>query len=147
MRSMENPDREDDRGFKVTLKEGLLILAGTALALGSFRSDDPWIVVPMLAISAVAFVWLCLGHRGPWKWRISAAALVLCVLVFIGWRDLRHRQDGVQAPPTARTTASPTINQTATSSNCANLVAGSDAQIKCEVEKEKSDKKKPNQNP
>jgi hypothetical protein len=84
---------EGKRGFKITLKEGLLILAGTALALGSFKSDDAWVVIPMLSLSGVAFVWLCLGHQGIWAWKIMAAVLTVAILFYIGWRDLRRPQE------------------------------------------------------
>jgi hypothetical protein len=89
--SMENPEREEQKtGLKITRKEGLLLLAGTALALGSFKSDDPWVVIPMLSVSGVVFVYLCLGQHWNWVRRILAAVLTVGVLGFIGWRDLRH---------------------------------------------------------
>ena len=66
-----------------------MIVAGTALALGSFKSDDPWVVIPMLAISGFAFVCLCIWHEGSRLARAGVALLLVVLLTFIGWRDLR----------------------------------------------------------
>jgi hypothetical protein len=82
----ESPNRGR---FQFNLKEVLVIVAGTALALGSFKSDDPWVVIPMLAISGFAFVCLCIWHEGSRLARAGVALLLVVLLTFIGWRDLR----------------------------------------------------------
>lgn len=83
-------------GIRLSFKEGLLLTIGTALALGSFKTGDPWVVVPMLSIAAIAFVIICVIHPGRRLYRSVFGAAVLLVLSFIGWRDLRpHRSERV----------------------------------------------------
>jgi hypothetical protein len=67
------------------------------------------------------------------KARIPAMAAMFILVGLFGWRnwpkkDTPNPQQGVPAP------SQPTINQTATDSECSNFVAGSDAQIKCLAE-------------
>jgi hypothetical protein len=129
--------------FRFSLKEVLVIIAGTALALGSFSLDDPWVVIPMLLISGGAFLALCIWHHGTPFWRICVAIAVVVALTFIGWRDLHHSKLEIGAPYVPTT---PTISQTATDSECSNLVAGSNAQIECETaerDRHAKDKSKP----
>ena len=131
--------------FRFSLKEVLVVIASTALALGSFRSGDPWVVIPMLLISGGAFIALCIWHEGKPVSRICTVILILIALGFIGWRDLRQGAQSASPPqsPTAPAQPSPMINQQATDSECSNLVAGSGAQIKCEAaEKERHAKDK-----
>ena len=78
-----------DKRFRINIKEGLLTLAGTGLALGSFKTDDPLVLIPMLALSGFAFVALCVLHQGKAHYRIEMALFITVVLVFIGWRDLK----------------------------------------------------------
>jgi hypothetical protein len=112
-------------------------LASTALALGSFKSDDPCVAIPMLALSGVAFIALCIWHRGSSVSRALVACVLVGLLAFIGWRDLR------KSPSSNKDAgAPPTINQSATDSDCSNLIAGTDAEIKCEAEKERHEKNK-----
>jgi hypothetical protein len=134
----ENPD--SDYRFRLSRKEWVTLIFGTALALGSFKSDDPWVVIPMLTIAGVAFVLLCRRHHGRIVWRVLVALALLCALVFIGWRDLYHvpKETGGSSPAPPQ----PTINQTSTGSDCSNLAAGSDSQIKCEAERERHEKDK-----
>ncbi len=74
--------------FKFSLKDLLVIVAATALALGSIKAEDPWVVIPMLALSGIAFMGLCIGHEGRWQTRSAIGAVLVILLVFIGWRDL-----------------------------------------------------------
>jgi hypothetical protein len=80
------------RRFKLTLKEVFILSFGTALALGSFKSDDPVVVIPMLSVAGVSFIGLCWWHQGKFLWRVIAALALLIILVFIGWRDLRSQE-------------------------------------------------------
>jgi hypothetical protein len=134
---MQNPSR-----FRLDLKEILLLIAGTALALGSFKSDDPWVVSPMLFISGCAFVALCYWHHGNPLKRIGVSIFVVAVLCFISWRDLKkptkiEATERTVAPPRAPIPNRPQmIIQTADHSNCANISA-KDAKVKCEIEQEK----------
>jgi hypothetical protein len=116
-------------------KEWVMLIFATALALGSLKADDPLVIIPMLAISGVAFVLLCVWHKGKIIWRTLASLTLLSTLVFIGWRDIRKPVPVEQAnpvpPPVAPVT---TINQTATNSDCSNIVA-KDARLKCEIAK------------
>jgi uncharacterized membrane protein len=138
---------DDEKRFRLTRKEWVTLIFGTALALGSFKSDDPWVVIPMLVISGCAFVLLCVWHQGSIPLRALAATALVIVLIFIGWRDLRHGEVGViviggSSVPAPAAPATPAISQTATDSDCSNLVAGSDAQIKCEAEEKRHAKDK-----
>jgi hypothetical protein len=120
---MEKPA---SRGFHLSLKEVLVIVASTALALGSFGSNDPYVVIPMLIISGVAFVALCVGHQGSPRWRTTSAIFILIVLAFIGWRDLRKLTGAAShaAQPVS-------IDQKAVESECSNIVGGGDIKINC----------------
>jgi hypothetical protein len=129
-------------GLRFTVKEVLLTVSGTALALGSLKAEDPWVVIPMLSVAAVAFICLCVLHDGPRLYRIGVAFVIVLVLLFIGWRDLRHT--AIQDRPVALSPLPPSINQTATDSPCANQVAQSGSQINCDTPKEKHDKTKVN---
>jgi hypothetical protein len=124
-------EKSASRGFHFSLKEVLVIVASTALALGSFRSKDPYVGIPMLIISGIIFVALCVGHQGKPKSRTALAMLISVVFIFIGWRDLRK-------PASATHPAQPVnIDQTANDSPCSNVVAGGDVTIKCLPGKEK----------
>lgn len=125
---------DDEKRFRLTRKEWVMLIFGTALALGSFKSDDPWVVIPMLTISGLAFILLCVWHHGSVLRRSLAAAALVVVLVFIGWRDFRRNEGGVIGSQSPAAPATPPINQTATDSTCANFAAGSNAQIKCITE-------------
>jgi hypothetical protein len=113
--------------FELTLKDLLLIIVNTAIALGSTRSNDPWLVVPMLGIAAIISVVFCIRHKGNiWVRFLSATTLVL-VLGFVGWRDLRQ----AVPPPPVINSAAPrplpaSVNQNANNSDCSNIVAGGD---------------------
>lgn len=88
-------------GIRFSLKEALLLIAGTALSLGSFKLDDPWVVIPMLSLAAIAFIAMCAIHSGRWFYRVGISLIVILILLFIGWRDLRHPQPAVSggSPP------------------------------------------------
>src|ERR1700690_4273157 len=73
-------------GFRFTGKEIAVLVIGTALALGSLRAEDPYVIVPMLVVSWVAFLYICGTHEGPWYWRLGVAALVTSSLAAIGGR-------------------------------------------------------------
>ena len=90
-----------------------MILAGTALALGSFRSDDPLVVIPMLIISGIAFAGLCIWHEGGRIPRIAVGAVIVVALVFIGWRDLRKPEPASAiGPPQNTKTLEPELSLT-----------------------------------
>jgi hypothetical protein len=125
---------ENEARFRLGRKEWATLIFGTALALGSFKSDDAIVVVPMLFIAGLAFVLLCFWHQGNPLWRVLVAAALLLVLVFIGWRDLRHVPSIPPTPVATPVPTPPTIIQNATDSACSNFVAASDAQIKCLAE-------------
>jgi|GEM_PF-6453483 len=77
----------------VTPKELLVLVGGTCLGLASLKTDDPWIVAPMLTASAAAFVWLCIRHLRSWKTRIGSSLFIVVVFVTVGWRDLKNTKD------------------------------------------------------
>jgi hypothetical protein len=74
--------------FKFSLKEFLVFVIGTALALGSLKSGDPWVVTPMLFLAGLAFIALCVRHEGKPIVRVLVGLVMVALLVFIGWRDL-----------------------------------------------------------
>jgi hypothetical protein len=117
---MENPP---GKRFRLSLKERLVIVASTALALGSFSSGDSYVVIPMLTVAGIAFVALCVQHHGSMFWRTASAVLFLSVLVFIGWRVLRKPSESAAQPVN--------IDQKAVGSDCSNIVSGGDAKINC----------------
>jgi len=120
------------RGIKLNSKEWITLTLSTALALGSFKPDDPWVAIPMLFFSGAIFVVLCVKHRGSRVWRGAAAMALLSCLVFIGWRDLRHSAPAptaFQGPPPKNPSTS--INQQATDSSCSNQSAGENINNNC----------------
>jgi hypothetical protein len=128
-------------GFRFTGKEVLLLIIGTVLALGSLKADDPWVIVPMLSVAGGAFALLCYLHVGKPLYRILIAALVLGVLLFIGWRDLRNSP--VTPIPDSSLIPNGPINQNAKDSPCANVVAGKSVDQKCASATGEKDHEKP----
>jgi hypothetical protein len=124
--------------FRFERKEFLVLILGTALALCSLKSDDLWVVVPMLVISGGAFIALCYWHHGKPIVRTITAVALIGALAFIGWRDLRPRpksEESVSAP--TQSPPSIIINQTAIDSTCSNI-ASETARLECQKkEKEK----------
>jgi membrane protein implicated in regulation of membrane protease activity len=115
--------------FRFKLEEVLVIVASTALALGSLNSRDPYIVISMLVISGIAFVALCFWHEGNPKWRMIVALGLLLVLAFVGWRDLRHVSPAI-----------PSIQQKSKDDVCTNIVGGNNVTVKCTETKNVKDK-------
>jgi hypothetical protein len=76
----------EQRGFRFTPKEVAVLIIGTALALGSFRSDDPWLVVSMLILSWGAFVYICAFHEGSPRARWASALAITAILAAISIR-------------------------------------------------------------
>ena len=109
------------------------------------------VVTLVCATIGVCFLWAAHNHRLPDQPPISAkrkvcTALLACAVIYTiseaGWHVYTPRRPIVPPPPVAPALLPPIINQTATDSECSNLVAGSDAQIKCEAEKERHAKDK-----
>jgi uncharacterized membrane protein len=123
--------------MRLSVKEILVITAATGFALATFRLDDPWVVIPMLLVSGIAFLVLCIRHRGKLSNRIALAVVILGVLGFIGWRTLRNLSR-VQNHPTTITT----IQQNATDSDWSNNVGGKDVNVDCSSTEKQNDKKK-----
>jgi hypothetical protein len=97
---------QQKKRFPVTAKEFLLFVVGTALALGSYKTDDAIVVCVMLGIASLAFIILCVIHPGKVAYRSIAAVAFLAALIFIGWRDLRHPSqtaNGAKPPQSPRT--------------------------------------------
>jgi hypothetical protein len=129
---MEKPA---SRGFRLSFKEILVIVPSTALALGSFVSTDPYIVVPMLAISGIALVALCVWHKGSPTRRMVSAIFIALVLSFIGWSVMRKASESAAHPLT--------IDQKALDSDCSNIVGGGDVKINCPSTEQEHAKAKP----
>ena len=107
----------DEQTIRLTLKEWLLFVFASAIALAAFRADDAAIVTVMLTASAAAFVWLCIRHEGAKLWRGAAALLLVGTLAIVGWCDLRIKphpaapiadRNGIP-PPNATITITPTV--------------------------------------
>jgi hypothetical protein len=128
-------EKATNRGFRLSFKEILVIVPSTALALGSFGSADPYIVIPMLTISVIAFVALCVWHKGSPIWRVGSAISIVLVLSFIGWRVLRKVSESVAHPIT--------IDQKSVDSDCSNIVGGGDIKINCPSTEQEHAKAKP----
>ncbi|MBB5066178.1 hypothetical protein [Granulicella mallensis] len=113
--------------LRLTVKEKLALIISIAFALGSFDSHDAVLVVPSLSVAAIAFVLLCIWHKGnPWN-RLATAIFFLVILVFAGRRSLRHTSLPAPAINTAAPAPQPlSINQNANNSDCSNIVAGGD---------------------
>jgi hypothetical protein len=96
----------------LTLKEVLLLIVASALAIGSLKGDDPWIVLPMLGVSAAAFVVLCVIHEGRRLYRIGVAVSLICVLSLIASRlflwpsriEAEHAKERMTTTPEAKAT-------------------------------------------
>lgn len=133
----------DGGGLRFSIKDVLLTVVGTALALGSLKAEDPWVVIPMLLLAGATFIVICALHAGRPTHRLGTAIAILLILAFIGWRDLRKPEQIVQSPRIPLAPGPPpTINQSAQDSPCANQVAQAASEIDCSAEKEKHDKAK-----
>jgi len=73
-------------GLRLDRKEISVLVIGTALALGSFRTEDPLIVVPMLGVSWIAFLYICATHEGRIYWRVGIAGAISLILAAIATR-------------------------------------------------------------
>jgi multisubunit Na+/H+ antiporter MnhE subunit len=119
-----------------------------------FGPTSALIVTVVFAIVGVCFLWA--GHNcrlqdpAPIsaKRKVFSALLAAAVIFTIcnaGWHVyIAHRIVETSAPqrPTIVVQPPPTINQTATGSDCSNLVAGSNARVGCEANKERNEKDK-----
>lgn len=126
-------DIYDAGRFKLTPQDLLVLIFTAALALWSTSSNDVWVVGLMLCVAAITSVFFCIRHKGPgWIRFVSAIAIVL-ILVFVGWRDLRHTS--LPAPVMNSAAPSPpppaSVNQHADNSDCSNVVAGGDVNMNC----------------
>jgi hypothetical protein len=72
--------------MQLTAKEVLLLIPAILLAMASLRADDAFILVPCLVLSLGAFIWICVIHSGPRKWRVAAAIVITSIFSFIGVR-------------------------------------------------------------
>jgi hypothetical protein len=81
-----NDTLTSEKRFQFTIKEALLTLAATALALGSCKADDPLLFIPMLLLSWVAFILICILHKGKAIFRLVCGVAISIVLLFVGWR-------------------------------------------------------------
>lgn len=129
MDNTPTPESLSDSRFRLSKKEGITLAIGSAIALWSLKVDDPWVVVPMLTVSALAFVLLCVWHEGGVIWRAMIACVLVGVLCFIGWRELRH--PAVVTAPAPLSPSAPVITQTDKGGKCTNVVAGRDANVDC----------------
>jgi hypothetical protein len=75
-------------------KEIILLVIGTALAIATFKTDDPFIFFPCLGASWAAFVYICVSYPGSLLLRVLVAIAISCGLVFIAFRTYK------QLPPT-----------------------------------------------
>lgn len=117
-----------------------------------FGPTSALVVTVVCAIVGVCFLWAGHNHRltdqAPISSKRRACTGLLAVAVIFticeaSWHIYTERNvvKTVAPPPSAIPVQPPTtINQTSTDSNCSNLVAGSDAKIKCETEKERHEK-------
>lgn len=121
----------EPNSHRLILKEKLLLIIATPLALASLVPDDPWVCISMLIVSGIAFVSLCKWHAGGWIPRTVTAVILVGILVFVGRRDLRHSQ-GAQKKPTAPAHIDlPSIQQKSTDSPCSNIVSGGNTNVTC----------------
>jgi hypothetical protein len=128
-------DSKEKGGLQLSTEEKLLMIFGTGLALASLKADDRWVVIPMLLVASVSFIVLCVLHQGKPLTRTFTALSLVCVITFIGWRDLRKGSTAA----TQGTMQKKVIRQTATDSRCSNVVAGRDANINCDSSEKKHD--------
>jgi hypothetical protein len=106
------------------------------MALVLFIADKtPLAVGVMVACIAGLLVYPIIHFISSWAVRVPVLIATLVLVGLFGWRSWPKPAN---PPPiiAPANPAPPTINQTATDSDCANLIAGSDARIKCEAEKE-----------
>lgn len=132
--------RRWSRGDKLSVA-----LACMSAALGlilSLAPKTPLTVGAMILGIAGLLVYPIINFVSSKKARIMAFAVTLILVGIIGWSSWPKSTSPSTPPLIAPAPSVPTINQTATNSECSNLIAGSDAQIKCEAaEKEHNEKK------
>src|ERR1035441_8872483 len=89
-----------DPSLHLERKDLLLLIPATFLALAGLGPEDPWILVPCLALSWLSFLAICWFHNGRRKWRVLIAIGITVVLLFVGSRRLHL---GIAESPTAAT--------------------------------------------
>lgn len=118
-----------------------------------FGPQSALVVIVICAVFGVCFLWTGHNHRLSGqpaislKRKIYTAVLtcaIICTILEAGWHTYRSHHTSTQPTAVAPVESQPTINQTATGSNCANQVAQSGAEIKCEVENASHEKNKTN---
>ena len=80
-----------------------MLVSGSALAVASLRSGDPWVVIPMLSLSELAFLYLCIAHSGKWQIRLVFTILIAATLTLIGARVLGKPTGIVASKPASET--------------------------------------------
>lgn len=116
-----------------------LACAGAAIALILFLAEKTPLTVGVMVAGIAALLIYPIIHFAPsWKTRIPVLIVMLALVGIFGWRSWPK----IEAPSQPASIPAPTIDQTATDSECSNLVAGSAAQIKCESEKKSHAKDK-----
>jgi hypothetical protein len=104
---MQTPDKVPDRS-RPSKGDVLTLVAAASLALAGLKASDPWVVLPMLAISWVAFLCLCLIHARSVIIRLVMGAVITAVFVFVTFRAMPpYGLPGVVKVPGARDTNSP----------------------------------------
>jgi hypothetical protein len=73
---------------KFTGKEVAGLIVATCLALASLRPSDAVVILPMLALSGLAFLYICFRHPGRVWVRSSVGAGIVLVLGGIGFRAM-----------------------------------------------------------
>jgi hypothetical protein len=120
-----------------------LTCLGAAVALILFIAEKtPLTVGLMIAGITGLFVFPINHFIRQLRWRIRAFAIMLILVVIFGWKSWPKKYVQPAPPPLLTASPSPIIDQKATGSDCSNLVAGSNAQIKCEADREHDEKDK-----
>ena len=139
---MGAPKRESRWSWSDKLAIALACLAAAmSLVLLWMEKTPTWAAVTIGCISAL-IVYPVLHFVHSSKARVPILVVAWALIGMFGWRIWPRPITPpvvVNVPPTYQ---QPTIDQSATDSQCSNLVAGSDSQIKCEAEKGHHDKDK-----
>jgi hypothetical protein len=77
--------------MRFTTKEFFLVATTTIFAFAGFLVDNALLLYICLAVSGLAYLFICWKHVGPTPWRIAAGCVV--VLAFGGMIFLVHRRE------------------------------------------------------
>jgi hypothetical protein len=102
-RQLEEANRQERfaEAMRFTIKERFVVATATLLAFGGIVVENETVVCVLLAVTGVAYLYVCIKHPSPVGVRVLAAGTVFVVfgamIVFVYERGLGKEQEDVRA--------------------------------------------------